>query len=125
MKEIKRGEFKACCPAHDDNTPSLSIKETEDGTLLLKCWAGCEVLEIVHAVGLELSDLFPQRYESRAKPRNQRRMGTKDALDAAAFELTVVGVIASDLKEKKDCGEEIFARLTLASSRLRAAREAL
>jgi len=31
----------ACCPAHDDTNPSLSITETADGKLLWKCHAGC------------------------------------------------------------------------------------
>jgi hypothetical protein len=31
----------ACCPAHDDSTPSLSLTEKADGTLLWKCFAGC------------------------------------------------------------------------------------
>jgi len=31
----------ACCPAHDDSTPSLSITETRDGKLLWHCHAGC------------------------------------------------------------------------------------
>jgi hypothetical protein len=30
-----------CCPAHDDSTPSLSLTEKADGTLLWKCFAGC------------------------------------------------------------------------------------
>jgi DNA primase len=33
--------FKACCPSHEDRNPSLSIKETDDGTVLLKCFGGC------------------------------------------------------------------------------------
>ena len=32
--------FKACCPAHDDTNPSLVITPTDDGKVLLKCWAG-------------------------------------------------------------------------------------
>jgi DNA-binding transcriptional ArsR family regulator len=31
----------AHCPAHDDRTPSLSLTEKADGTLLWKCFAGC------------------------------------------------------------------------------------
>ena len=31
----------ACCPAHDDSKPSLSLSESPDGTLLWKCFAGC------------------------------------------------------------------------------------
>ncbi len=40
-------EWKARCPCHDDHTPSLSIKDTEDGRLLVKCFAGCTQNEVV------------------------------------------------------------------------------
>jgi putative DNA primase/helicase len=48
----------ACCPAHDDQLPSLSVAEGDDNRILLKCHAGCSVSQIVSAMGLELSDLF-------------------------------------------------------------------
>lgn len=41
------------CPAHDDKNPSLSIKETSDGVLLLKCFAGCRFEQIIEAAGLK------------------------------------------------------------------------
>jgi len=41
------------CPAHDDKNPSLSIKETSDGVLLLKCFAGCSFGQIIEAAGLK------------------------------------------------------------------------
>jgi hypothetical protein len=53
------GNFIARCPAHDDRRPSLSVRILDDGRTLVHCWAGCAAADIVHAVGLELSDLFP------------------------------------------------------------------
>ena len=50
--------WTACCPAHDDKTPSMGIALTSDGKILLKCWAECSVPEIVAAVGMEMTDLF-------------------------------------------------------------------
>jgi len=66
------GEWQALCPSHDDKNPSLSIKETSDGTMLLRCWAGCNASEIVGAMGLGLSDLFPKvdhSYQARTASR--------------------------------------------------------
>lgn len=37
----------AKCPAHDDQTPSLSIKDGELGRLLLFCFAGCETFQVI------------------------------------------------------------------------------
>jgi putative DNA primase/helicase len=33
--------WMACCPAHDDREPSLSICDADDGTILVHCHAGC------------------------------------------------------------------------------------
>ncbi len=50
--------WMACCPAHIDKNPSLSIKETKDGDVLLHCFSGCGVDDVVAALGLEMRDLF-------------------------------------------------------------------
>ena len=60
VKVSGAGKWQALCPSHDDKSPSLSVKETSDGTMLLRCWAGCNTSEIVGALGLGLSDLFPR-----------------------------------------------------------------
>ena len=49
----------ACCPAHADREPSLSIGIGEDGQVLLKCFAGCSLDAIVQAIGMTVADLFP------------------------------------------------------------------
>lgn len=53
--------WMAYCPAHADKNPSLSIKETQDGDVLLHCFAGCGVDDVVAALGLEMSDLFSKQ----------------------------------------------------------------
>ena len=56
----QRGDgWIARCPSHDDSTPSLSLTSRDDGTVLLKCHAGCDAAAIVEALGLSWSDLFP------------------------------------------------------------------
>jgi DNA-binding transcriptional ArsR family regulator len=57
----RNGEKAMCfCPAHDDRiSPSLSLK-TENGKLLLHCFAGCRPEDIVSEIGLQMKDLFSE-----------------------------------------------------------------
>lgn len=50
----------ARCPAHDDNENSLSVAEGVDGRVLVHCFAGCDVSDIVAEMNLTLRDLFPR-----------------------------------------------------------------
>ena len=38
------------CPAHDDNTPSLSVTETANGKILYHCFAGCSQAAVTDAL---------------------------------------------------------------------------
>src|SRR5258708_17587659 len=58
--------WKACCPAHADHQPSLSIGLGEQGQVLLKCFAGCSLERIVESMGLTMADLFPERARTAA-----------------------------------------------------------
>ena len=63
--------WMACCPAHDDRNPSLSISEGDDGKVLLKCFAGCGAEAVCSALGLTLADLMgePSSSVSSDMPR--------------------------------------------------------
>src|SRR5215831_19508252 len=50
------GQWSACCPSHEDDSPSLSIQGT-DGKILVHCFAGCTVSAITAALGVEMKDL--------------------------------------------------------------------
>ena len=56
-----RGGWKALCPAHDDREPSLSIKEGDDGRVLLYCHAGCPTESVLRTLDMTFRDLFPRR----------------------------------------------------------------
>ena len=55
---IGTGRWKACCPAHDDRSPSLSIREGDGGRVLVHCHAGCSLSSILAALKLGKCDLF-------------------------------------------------------------------
>ena len=42
-------KFSACCPAHDDRNPSLSVSD-KNGKILVHCWAGCTQEEVIGAL---------------------------------------------------------------------------
>jgi len=59
--EKKGNGWQARCPVHNDDEASLSIKEGDDGRILLHCFAGCSVEAIVQALHLQMADLFPKK----------------------------------------------------------------
>lgn len=59
----KSNSYNCLCPAHDDRNASLSIKIAEDGRVLIHCFAGCDIQNILSAVGLTLDDIIPERID--------------------------------------------------------------
>jgi len=126
VRKTGPGRWLARCPSHDDRTPSLAVREADDGTVLVKCSAGCGAADVVGAVGLELRDLFPDRLDHRRRPtRPGERHVPRDALRAVADEAVLVLIAAEDTAAGKALADTDRNRLALATKRLRAAaREA-
>lgn len=55
------------CPAHHDKNPSMSARLCPDGRILLYCFSGCAVKDIVASLGLEMLDLMPDDLGTRRK----------------------------------------------------------
>lgn len=49
-KRVRPGKYVACCPAHDDKTPSLSIEDAPNGNVLVHCHAGCSQNAVIDAL---------------------------------------------------------------------------
>ena len=78
--------YRARCPAHGSTSGTLSIAEGEEGKLLVRCFAGCELGAILACVGLRVSDLFPQE-EGRAVPLQPTPYASDPQADRIAADL--------------------------------------
>ena len=115
----RHGVFK--CPAHDDKRASASWRELDDGRLLVHCFAGCSVEEIVAAVGLKLEDLFPERPGDHRQAGERRSFAAIDALRCVDFECLVVVAAATSLAKGKPLSPTDHERLLVAAERIRGA----
>lgn len=128
VKRTGPDRWIARCPAHDDKGPSLSLRELGDKRILLFCFAGCSVHEIVSALGMDISALFPPRLEAPGpgKPHRERRpFSADDALRCLDFEATLVHLAACDLATGKPLSEQDRERLALAAERINQAMGAV
>ena len=123
VKETSPGKYLSRCPAHDDRSPSLAIKDGDDGRVLIHCFAGCDVENVLDALGLSFSDLMPQRLGHSYKPL-RNRFDARQALQCIWHEALVVSVLAEDLANGISLSNENCERLTLATSRISGAMDA-
>jgi hypothetical protein len=119
LKKVKggRGRWTACCPHHQDKSPSLAIRLVEDGRILLHCFGGCSVDEVVGSMGMSINDLFPP-IETGPKPAVKPAFYANDLLRIIKFETTIVSLLASDVARGKKLSELDLNRAKLASERI-------
>jgi hypothetical protein len=120
VKRTGADRWIACCPAHDDRGPSLSIREIEDGRVLLHCFAGCDVSEILAALSLEIGDLFPRALGENLS-RERRPFPAADILRCISFEALVVATSVAAILGGEQFTEEERERLFVAIGRLQMA----
>lgn len=116
------GTWIACCPSHDDKSPSMTVRELDDGTLLVHCFAGCSAEEIVGACGLKMEDLFPEKLNKDFSPAQKRRFPAADVLLMVEREIMVVAIVAGDLAAGRTPPEDDLKRMRVAQRRLEEAR---
>lgn len=71
--------WMARCPHHGDRQASLSVREADDGKVLVHCHAGCANADIVMSAGLSFPDLFPAGTRERSKSRTWMGVITMNA----------------------------------------------
>jgi hypothetical protein len=115
----------ARCPAHQDRSPSLTVRAMPDGRLLLHCFAGCEPEAVLDAVGLKFADLFPEPLTRERLPRIAAPFSPLDALVCLSRESALVAIAAAYVAGGKPLSESDAARVALAAGRIATALEAV
>lgn len=88
VKATGKSTWKACCPSHDDGNPSLHLRETSDGIILIHCFAGCTPYEILSSISLDMNDLYPNSIGDFK--RMKRPILPADAFSAVGLEALIV-----------------------------------
>lgn len=119
------GRWVAYCPAHEDRSPSLSIREVDDGRTLLHCFAGCAAVDVLGAISMSLSDLFPARLGDHIAPTRDRKHwhAAREALVALDRDALIIAIAAENAAAGGVLDEADRALLIEAATRCRAARE--
>ena len=114
VRETGGDRFIAKCPAHDDNSPSLSIRLADDGRKLIHCFAGCSASEVMAAIGLNLAHLYPDQEQPAGMPQWQRQR----LEDAATYERSILRLVRKDVERGAATAQDV-ERAGLAIDRLR------
>ena len=123
VKQTGPGRWLARCPAHPDKSPSLTICETDQRMTLIHCFAGCEPGDVLAAIGLTMSDLFPEKSPRHSYPASHSSIPARDLLVILDHELTVAALILNDIVTRRSASEVQGQRLCLAAARVGKARD--
>jgi hypothetical protein len=117
VKCTGRDRYTAKCPAHPDKSPSLTVAEKESH-VIFHCFAGCEPADVLAAVGLTFSDLYPER-PAYNKGSRTAAFNPYDVLKCLARESGIVTLAAAQVSTGHPLTTADADRVALAHERLR------
>ena len=125
VRESAPGRWMARCPAHEDRSPSLSIRELEDGRILIKCFASCSAPDVLSAVGLSLADLFPEKLSGDFAPvKNPHVHAAGAALKSIDSDALLIALAGENLALGLPLDAAERQKIAEAAARIRVARMA-
>lgn len=118
VKQTGNSKWVACCPAHDDKTPSMAIKETESGMILIRCFAGCGFNEIVASVGLLPEDLFPEKPSHHKRAPERQPFSPNQVLKCVFSDLQKIAIASRAIANKQEITEDDYQAFSEAIERV-------
>lgn len=125
------GGLRFDCSVGHSSRGTLSVREGEDGTLYLHCFAGCTPAEVLAPLGLTLADLFPERIlpatpeQRRLARQAMRESDWRAALAVLEREAAVVEIAGHHLAGGLSLSADDLQRLAAAVERIADARAVL
>ena len=129
VRPVGANRWLARCPAHQDRSPSLSIR-TAGARTLFHCHAGCDPDDILAAVGLTWSALYADDRWRAAEAQGIAHAGHQHRRQVLRRELhngidmeverRIIEIVAADIQSGKQVSREDVARAAVAMERVRA-----
>jgi hypothetical protein len=124
VRQVGPGKWTARCPAHPDKSPSMALWDEPDGRVGIYCSALCDYRDILSALGLEASALFPEKPKGGLYARNTKRpFGPADLLRLLSHNSLVVYLAAKDAAQGIALSDADIASLRKASCAISAAAD--
>ena len=123
FRRTGKDSYMAKCPAHDDRTASLTIREIDQDHILLKCFAGCETENVLGAIGLSFSDVMPDRVRDELRKPQQIPFNARDVLAALYDQCILVVMYANDVQKGRILSDDEMLNLCKVVGRIGAAAE--
>jgi hypothetical protein len=117
VRQVKPDAWTACCPAHDDSSPSVAIADKGD-RVLMHCYGGCTFDEIRAALGMQAHEFYA---DSKAPKSAAPGVSMRSLNDALVRELVLCWVLAADRSKGKPISPADLARERIARQRITAA----
>lgn len=121
VKRTGPSTWLASCPTREDKHPSMTIRELDDGRVLVHDFGGDSPAEILAAIGLTFSDLYPPRATAHHVKGERRPFPAADCLRAVGFEATLVALAGAAIIAGEPITQFDKDRLLIAVGRINAA----
>jgi putative DNA primase/helicase len=103
VRPTGKDQWIACCPAHDDNKPSLRLAKGTNGHILFHCFAGCSFEQICGALEINKADLFAQCSSVKSKGRIVKAYNYTDESGRVIFQ--TVRMEPKDFRQRVPLGD--------------------
>jgi len=71
IKDTGKNRFTCLCPAHTDNNNSLEVWLDDNDYIAIKCYAGCNINQVLSSIKLQKKDLVTENAAKRFKEKKQ------------------------------------------------------
>ena len=116
VRETGNGQYSCRCPAHEDKSASLGIKQGDGDRILLNCFAGCDVKSILDSVGLDWKDIMN---EEKLYQAEKHKFNPFAVLKMIRDEVLIIGLASADIRKGKPLNDEDHDRLLKAVGNVR------
>jgi hypothetical protein len=107
------GYLLARCPSHEDREPSLAVYQNP-GRIRVRCFAGCDDVVILAALGLGIADLFDEPRSGKTTPVAPQHRVKPPRADRKPW---VRGVVIAEYRYTDEGGKTLYVKQRLAPRR--------